>query len=126
MRLLPLLLLVLLTAAIRADEADGIKKLEGRGAVVRRDEKAPGKPAVGATLTGDAGTDASLKDLRELGQLRELHLYRSKVTDAGLKELKDLKQLRTLDLSHTAVTGVGLKELRGLAELRKVWLFNSK
>ena len=74
MRLLPPLFLVLSTAAIRADEADAIKKLEGRGAVIRRDEKAAGRPAVGATLTGDAGADASLEDLRALGQLRELHL----------------------------------------------------
>ena len=56
-------------------------------------------------------TDAGLKDLKELGQLKDLDLSKTQVTDAGLKGLKGLKQLRSLDLSNTRVTDAGVKGL---------------
>ena len=57
-------------------------------------------------------TDAGLKELAPLTQLRTLDLNETGVTDAGLKELAPLTQLRTLDLSETGVTDAGLKELK--------------
>jgi len=48
------------------------------------------------------------------------------VTDAGLKELAPLKQLRELFLSGTRVTDVGMKELAGLTELRELSLANTQ
>jgi internalin A len=38
---------------------------------------------------GTQVTDAGLKELKELKQLTELHLQRTKLTDAGVKELKE-------------------------------------
>ncbi len=63
-------------------------------------------------------TDAGMKELAALKNLRGLYLFYAPVTDAGLKELAALKELRALDLSNTQVTDAGLKELAGLKSLQ--------
>ena len=65
--------------------------------------------SVGFTNVGDAG----LKSLKELPQLRVLHLDFTKVSDAGLKHLKELPQLRVLRLDFTKVSDAGLEHLKG-------------
>ena len=42
-------------------------------------------------------------------ELRELNLYRSRITDAGLARLQSLKKLETLDLRYSGVTGAGVR-----------------
>src|SRR5436190_11057360 len=111
------MLLACLSGAARADEASAVKAVEKLGGKVTRDDKLPGKPVIGVSFFGTQVTDAGLKELKDLTQLKELSLYGPQVTDAGLKELKDLKQLTTLDLSGTQVTDVGLKELKDLKQL---------
>ena len=71
-------------------------------------------------------TDAGLKELASLTQLRALHLGGTQVTDAGLKELASLTQLRMLDLGGTQVTDAGLKELASLTQLQALRLNSTK
>ena len=44
------------------------------------------------------------------------------VTDAGVKHLHGLTQLRTLWLNHTRVTDAGLEHLKGLSQLQELFL----
>jgi hypothetical protein len=57
-------------------------------------------------------TDAGLKELKDLQQLRSLSLGDTQVTDAGLKELKGLKRLFLLYLANTRVTDAGVADLK--------------
>jgi hypothetical protein len=65
-------------------------------------------------------TDAGLKQLAALTNLQALDISSTRLTDAGLKDLAGLKQLRALNLGRTDVTDAGLKQLAGLQNLR--WL----
>jgi internalin A len=65
-------------------------------------------------------TDAGLKDLAENRLLQVLDISNTQVTDAGLKELAPLKNLEALNLAGTRVTDAGLKDLSALFSLR--WL----
>ena len=78
-----------------ADEAEdaAVKFIQDLGGRITRDEKAPNKPIVVVQLGSTKVTDAGLKHLVGLKQLRALFLADTKVTDAGLKELVKLKQL---------------------------------
>jgi internalin A len=72
-------------------------------------------------------TDAGLKELKGLNNLRWLSLMGSKgVSDEGLQELRELKNLDSLDLGYTAVTDVGMKELSELKNLTRLSLYNTK
>jgi hypothetical protein len=71
-------------------------------------------------------TDAGLKELQALKNLRGLYLFYAPVTDAGLKELAALKELQALDLSNTRVTDAGLKELARLKNLQALNLGPTK
>ena len=57
-------------------------------------------------------SDAGLKYLKGLTQLRALYLYRTKVSDAGLQHLAGLTQLNKLELGDTRVTAAGRKKLK--------------
>ena len=70
---------------------------------------------------GIALTDATLKELATLTELRSLKLGGTQVTDAGLAELTVLRKLRELALEKTNVTDEGVRELRrALPEVRVV------
>src|SRR5262245_13582471 len=63
-------------------------------------------------------TDDKLKQMVAVKKdMRELDLRRSRVTDAGLKHLAALTNLKVLSLWYTQVTDVGLKELAPLENL---------
>jgi serine/threonine protein kinase len=62
-------------------------------------------------------TDAALKDLSSLRQLRHLYLGRTRVTDAGLKDVAALRQLRGLGLEEIEVTDAGVRDVAGLTQL---------
>jgi hypothetical protein len=63
-------------------------------------------------------TDAGLRELTALKNLRGLYLFYAPITDAGLKHIAALSDLQALDLSNSQVTGPGLKELAGLKKLQ--------
>ena len=79
-----------MTGCGRADEAEdkavkAIQKLHGS---ITRDEKAKGKPIVSVEMLGPNVTDAGLKELTGLKQLRKLDLISTKVTGKGKADLK--------------------------------------
>jgi hypothetical protein len=71
-------------------------------------------------------TDADLRHLEGLPQLRTLHLTNAKVTDAGLEHVKGLTQLRHLNLFGTTVTDTGLAHIEGLTQLRYLRLTHTQ
>jgi len=79
-------------------------------------------------LTSTNCTDQDLLELpRLLGdQWVELALSRSAVTDAGLRSLRRLPNLKVLRLDHTAITDDGVKQLAGLRHLRELDLSNTR
>lgn len=62
-------------------------------------------------------TDAGLKELAPLTQLRTLELLACRVTGAGLKELAPLEHLESLSLKRTTITDAGLKAMTRLTVL---------
>jgi hypothetical protein len=58
--------------------------------------------------------DATLIKVAKRESLKHVYLAGTKITDAGLKQLDGLHELRSLDISHSAITDQGLKELEGL------------
>jgi len=71
-------------------------------------------------------TDAGLKGVAKLTQLKGLYLEGTDITDAGLKEVAKLKQLNFLALNLTQITDAGLKEVAKLKQLRFVNLEDTK
>jgi hypothetical protein len=104
----------LTAVSVQDDQAEdkAVKAIQRLGGRITRDEKAKGKPIVRVELDGPKVTDAGLKHLARLKQLRTLYLGGTKVTDAGLKELAGLKQLQKLGLSGTKVTDKGIADLK--------------
>jgi hypothetical protein len=113
------LALLALAGAIRADEAEAVAAVKKLGGTVLHVDNDPKKPVRTVYLPGKKVTDADLRHLADLPQLRILKLdAATRITDAGLKELAGLKQLTDLGLGSTQVTDAGLKHLAGLTELR--------
>jgi hypothetical protein len=97
-----------------AEEAEdrAVAFIEQLGGQVTRDANLPGMPVVAVHLDDTHVTDAGLKELAALKQLRELTLWSTNVTDEGLKELASLKQLQRLDLVLTNVSHAGVAQLQ--------------
>jgi hypothetical protein len=80
---------------------------------VMRDERIPALDA------HEQMTDAMLSRIADLDHITTLRLDGSKqLTDAGLRHLVRMPQLRELDVGGTAITDAGLEALRSLPELR--------
>ena len=77
-------------------------------------------------LAGTEITDASLKQIARLPQLKKLHLERTKIGDNGLKHLKGASQLTYLNLYGTQVTDAGLEHIQSLPKLEKLYVWKSK
>jgi uncharacterized membrane protein len=70
--------------------------------------------------------DEDLKTIGRFVNLRRLELNFSDITDAGLRELTVLKQLKTLSISGTKITYKGLTEaIPAFSKLRTVTLWNT-
>ncbi|MDB6005062.1 MAG: hypothetical protein JWR15_2049 [Prosthecobacter sp.] len=70
-------------------------------------------------------TDAGLKALAGMKNLKELHLEGTGITDAGLDQLKGLGELEYINLYNTKVTDAGVAKLAGLSKLKAVYLWQS-
>ena len=70
--------------------------------------------------------DALAGVLRDLTEIRVLHLNKTKFSDNGMTALKNLEHLQILNLASTAITEKGLENIKGLSELQKVYLYQSK
>jgi internalin A len=66
-------------------------------------------------------TDAGLAYLSALTKLQHLNLYRCEITDAGLVHLRTMDNLETLDIAKTGVTGPGLSHLGRMSKLKKLF-----
>src|SRR5579862_1429071 len=76
-------------------------------------------------LANTSVTDAGLKSLAGLKNLRRLHLERTAVGDEGLASVKNLGELTYLNLYSTKVTDKGLASIAGLKKLKNVYLWQT-
>jgi hypothetical protein len=76
-------------------------------------------------LAGTGVTDAGLKGLGGLKNLRKLHLEKTAAGDDGVASLKSLGELTYLNLYSTKVTDKGLAVLGGLKKLKAVYLWQT-
>ena len=73
-----------------------------------------------------AVTDAGLRQLSTMTELRSLRLDQTAVTDKGLAQLAPLRRLNSLNLHTTAVTDAGLNRLASLPRLRQLYLWQTE
>ena len=106
-----LLVLLSVVGVGRAGEKEIIERLENAG---RRSWEHDLKLVV--LLGGKAVADLRLADLCELHRLRILILYGDGMTDAEMRTVGGLTQLKSLSLGGTAVSDKGLKKLKGLRD----------
>ena len=118
-RMLPILVIALAVvmlmgapAVFAADdvtvEGKVVKAADGKLTITDKDDKEHT-----ATVAADAKiTDAGLKNLVGLSNLKTLSLSNTKVTDKGLEHVKELTGLKTLHLKGTKVTEDGIKDLK--------------
>ena len=109
------------------DEAKLVQRLELFGAKVERDESAPGHPVVRLSLEQSARfSDKYVHLLNGFPSLLELNLRGVPVSDAGLKPLVRLSNLKKLDVGKTKITDSGLKEIARLEKLESLSLVGSR
>lgn len=78
-------------------------------------------------MAGPHGTKATGAGLKDLNSLQGLHLsFNQNLTDTGLEHLKDLTNLKYLHLRNTQITDAGLKHLEGLTNLKVLGLKTTK
>ncbi len=70
-------------------------------------------------------TNAGLKTIARMTNLRRLRLESNPIDDAGVAELQGLKELRYLNLTGTRITDRGLVSLGSLPKLRRIYLWNT-
>jgi len=77
-------------------------------------------------IWGTSITDSGLEHIQGLTQLESLVIRETGITDAGLRRLAGLKHLTRLDLTKTKITGPGLRHLEGLENLKLLHLGQTK
>lgn len=137
-------------ASSLAPDAPALAALQRWEAQIERDDKAPGNPVVGVTITkgdfadedlrhlrafpqlrkllinGENITDAGLEILAGLDQLAELTMFpRTRITDAGMAHLAKLPRLQVLSLDWCSITDDGIRHLRGFSNLRALILISA-
>jgi RNA polymerase sigma factor (sigma-70 family) len=101
------------------EEKRTIAAIKELGGHVLVDRKTEGSPVVRVVLSETAVKDKDLEQLKGLPSLKELYLFRTRITGEGLKHLKDLARMQRLDLSHcTGLTEAGRANLKGLTKLQ--------
>jgi hypothetical protein len=77
------------------------------------------------SLSNTAMTDAGLRQVASLTQLRQLYIAGTKVSASGLAALGTLQHLETLDITATAVQAEPQIDLRSLKSLKTVYEYES-
>jgi hypothetical protein len=107
-----------LTSGESGDDAPGWSSRDWNAVLSRLRQS----DAIGIAAQGQM-TNSMLSDLSHVEHIEVLRLGGSRgVTDAGVRELERLPQLRHLDLSGTGITDEGLEVLRALPKLETVSL----
>jgi hypothetical protein len=106
--------------------AEAIAKLKAVGALVLPVAQGSDELTVNFAVQGQKAGDAELAPLKSLTKVVELNLGTTKVTDAAMKVVGALTDLRRLDLHQTAVGDAGVAELKGLAKLEYLNLYGTK
>ena len=113
--------------AVAVADAKALEKLSQLGAVAGPLAANTNLVSVNFSMAGAKAGDAQLESLKPVvEQLFWLNLGGTAVTDAGLKQLSGLKNLRRLHLEKTAVGDDGMAALAGLGELRYLNLYSTK
>ncbi|MEP2509367.1 MAG: chitobiase/beta-hexosaminidase C-terminal domain-containing protein [Reichenbachiella sp.] len=81
---------------------------------------------VSLDLSKTQSSDASLKEIRDFGNLIKLYLQNTNITDNGLKHLKKLTHLEYLNLYGTQVTDQGIAHLTELKLLKHLYLWKTQ
>jgi hypothetical protein len=102
----------LLAAEARKSRDAAISAIKELGGTTKLDESSEDGPVVGVVLSFTPITDAGLKQLKGLPQLKSLQLRATSVTDAGIVHLKELKNLQEVILNGTLVTDAGVNDLQ--------------
>ena len=63
-------------------------------------------------VEAEVQTDNTLEGIKDLPQLRRLHLFSNGITDAGLQYVEPMRQLETLYIEKTQVTEQGIGKLQ--------------
>jgi hypothetical protein len=71
-------------------------------------------------------SDAQVRLLKHLPQLRYVHLSGKGVTNASIEPLGDIKQLSNLTMMNCLVNDAGLKKIKALASLEGLNLYNQR
>jgi hypothetical protein len=108
----------MLVSERRSREATALAALQRLDARVEREGQSADKPILKVDFYGTKVTDADLRHLEGLANLRALDLHATSITDAGLVFVKNIASLQTLSLNFTAITDEGLKHLKDMTSLR--------
>lgn len=75
---------------------------------------------------GPRVTDADIRPLRDLTELRRLDLMQTDVTDSSLAWVARMPRLRVIWLMNKQLTDAGVAHLAGLTELEEIYLSDSQ
>jgi serine/threonine protein kinase len=122
-----ILMLLIWTLVPWRTSPEPLDRIEQLGGTFEKDNDKPGKPVVGVNFTNTPVSDADLVFLRELPQLKKLHLgCCRKVGDGGMAHLGGLASLEELDISGTGVGDAGMAHLHRLKSLRTLKTMGSQ
>ncbi len=112
----------------RGDDAaaKAIEKLKAAGAIVLPLAQGSDELSVNFAVQGAKAGDAEIAALKEVPKVVELNLGGTKVTDAGMKVVGALADLRRLQLQKTAIGDAGIEALKELAKLESLNLYATK
>ncbi len=103
-------------------DPNAVKLIQSIGGSVRRIEVngQSGSGIEAVDFSGTRVTDADLKCLLELKDLKALNLSATAVSDTGLKCLTRLQKLEQLDLSNTKITNAAMTDLAAIPRLAEL------
>jgi len=78
------------------------------------------------SFAGHDVTDAALKHLKGLAELKSVGIAGTRVTDAGLVHLKGMTGLEDVNVADTQITDAGLEHLKGMTNLRTLFLLGTQ
>jgi uncharacterized protein YjbI with pentapeptide repeats len=101
-------------------------RVEALGGKVDRDSAQPGNPVTAVYLGGKNVTDADLKEIGTLPQLKAIFLTKTKISDAGVEPLFALVELEELNFENTDIGDATLKNVARLPKLKRLSLQDTK